>query len=128
MSSLLPFVAEQLSVRVIAMFDGRLIAQAVAGAMLGLIDGLSDAERRRPPYLWSRVEGAGELGALLSKGGDAVKVLAFGVAIDATNQFVSSGAIDLGEAVVVALVICVAPYALLRSVVTALATDPTDDL
>ena len=124
MSGAVSLLVEQVSARVTSIFDARLMVQVFAGATLGLIEGLSDADRGRPPYLGFRQQGSGPAGlrALLSKGGAAAKVLVLGLTLDAADQFATTGRVDVGEAVVIALMLAVAPYALLRSLVMGWAT------
>lgn len=128
MSDLIPSLAAYVAERFEGPLHARLIVQPFVAVMLALIDGLSDADRRRPPYLWSlRGRSGQDRRSLIGSAPTSLgKVFALALILDVTHQFIALRLIDLGDALLIAAVLAVAPYALIRGLVTRLATEPLD--
>jgi hypothetical protein len=126
MTDVLPTLAAAVAERFEGPMHARLIVQPFAAIMLALIDGLSDADQRQPPYLWSLLHSTGQdrrrLAASAARG--IGKVLALALILDVAHQFIALRLVDLGDALLMAGVLAVAPYAVFRGLVTRLATEP----
>ncbi len=104
----------------------RMFVQPFTGVMLALIDGLGDADQHRAPFLWrasdrSRQDRNRRLATVVRSLG---KVLALALILDIAHQYIALRLVDLGDALLIACVLAVAPYAALRGLVTRLATEP----
>jgi len=126
MSDLVPTLTAFAADRFDGALHARLIVQPFAAVMLALIDGLSDADQHRSPFLWpspyrSRQDRNRRLASVLRSIG---KVLALALILDLAHQYIALGLIDLGEALLIAGVLAVAPYVALRGLVTRFASEP----
>jgi hypothetical protein len=96
----------------------RFILQPAVAAFFAFRAGRQDARDGRPVYLWALVQDRTQRKALLLEGWrDVGKVFIFAIVMDAIYQFISVRWFYPGEAVMVAAVLAVVPYLLLRSLV-----------
>ena len=96
----------------------RIILQPLIASVFAIRAGLKDAREQRPPFLWAlafKPEHRSEL--LRSAWKDIGKVIIAAIILDVIYQFIASGTIYLGEAVIVAIVLAIIPYSLVRPVV-----------
>jgi hypothetical protein len=85
-------------------------------------DGLGDAREKRSPYLWLIAVNSGERRKKLAEGWKAVsRVFVLAVVIDAVYQFISVKWFYPGEALIVATVLALVPYLLIRGPVNRIA-------
>ena len=121
MSDLIVSVTEHLVDRLTGPPHLRLIVQPFMAVLLAVIDGVHDAEERRPPYLWSLLTVAGhQRDSLRDAWQSSCKILVIALVLDAAYQLVTLRFIDVGEAIVVAFVLAIAPYVVFRGLVTRL--------
>src|SRR5712671_6520718 len=93
----------------------RLILQPLMAAFFAIRSGLEDARTGRPAYLWAIVTDSTHRRNLLSEGWRATaKVFAMAVVIDAVYQLVQLRWFYPGEALIVAIVLALVPYLLIR--------------
>jgi hypothetical protein len=95
------------------------IFQPTTGLVLALVDGIGDARAGRPPFLWSLL-GPDDLQVRRLPQGwsDVIRVLLVALLVDMIYQYLELDMISLGEALVVAVALAIAPYLLLRGLVT----------
>jgi hypothetical protein len=104
-----------------APFAFRFIVQPLVAAFFAYRAGRQDALAGRPPYFWRFVTDPGQRRALALEAWKHVgKVLVVALVIDAVYQVIVLRWIYLGEALMVAMVLAVLPYALLRGPVNRL--------
>lgn len=100
----------------------RLIVQPLVACVLGVRAGLRDAREGKPPYFWALVTGAAPRLDVLREGWkDVGTVWLVGVALDVIFQLITRRAVRPLESVVVAIVLVVLPYLVLRGPVTHIA-------
>ena len=100
----------------------RLILQPLVAIYLATRDGLKDARLGRPIYGWSVLFNRGERAELVRQGwGRIAKVFIMAVAIDCIYQIIAEKWIYIGEALVVAAILAVVPYLLIRGPINRLA-------
>jgi hypothetical protein len=125
MYDLIERVAGHLADRVSGPLHLRLIVQPFASVLLAVLDGVHDAENKRPPYFWSLVTVAGHRREMLKDGWKSIcKIFMVALALDAAYQWVELKFFYLGEAILVAFALAIAPYVLVRGVVTRLVGKP----
>lgn len=96
-------------------FAFRFVLQPLTALFLATRDGIKDAQTGRSPYFWTVLRDAGQRRERLVEGLKAtVKVIAFGIGIDAVYQLKVLGTFYPGEALVIALVLGFVPYLLIR--------------
>ncbi len=122
---LLARVWEHLSGRVDGPLGFRFLLQPAAAAILAVRAGLRDAASDRPAFLWAALAGPVRRADLAR---DAVKdigaVWMFACVLDTIYQVVEFGRIYPGETLLVASLLAVLPYAVIRGPVKRLAQRP----
>lgn len=99
----------------------RLILQPTMAALLALRAGLKDAREGRPPYLWTVLTDPARRAGLLREGWKSIaRVFFLAVIMDLIYQWIMQQWIYPLETLVVAIVLAVAPYLLLRGPVNRL--------
>lgn len=101
----------------------RLILQPSVSAFLAIRAGLKDAKLGRPPYLWTIFEDPAAREELLREGWkDIRKIFLMALALDAVYQIIVFRWIYPLQAILVAFILAVTPYVLLRGLTTRLRT------
>jgi hypothetical protein len=93
----------------------RLILQPAMAALLAFRAGLKDAREGRPPYFWTVLTDRAQRVDLLREGWRAIgRVFFLAVIMDVIYQWIVQRWIYPGEMVLVALLLAVVPYLLIR--------------
>jgi hypothetical protein len=99
----------------------RLIMQPLMAAFFAVRDGRKDAREGRPAYFWALLGDAEHRRDMLRGAWKAVgKVFIIAVLLDAIYQFITVKWFYPGEALVVAMMLALVPYLLLRGPVNRL--------
>jgi hypothetical protein len=111
--------------RVVARMDGplhfRLILQPLMASLFGVLDGIKDAKRGDPPYLWTMLTEPGQRKDLLKNGWKRVgKIYLLALVLDVIYQIKVSSWVYPGETLFVIFMLAIAPYLLLRGPVNRL--------
>jgi len=115
-------VGEQLMARVSGPMHFRLVLQPVMAAVLAVIAGLKDARTGKPPYFRSLLYDPAHRKEMLRDGWKSVgRVFILALILDAIYQGIVLHFFYLGEAIIVAIVLAIVPYLILRGIVTRLA-------
>jgi hypothetical protein len=115
-------IAEGLADRVSGPLKFRFVLQPLMAAFFAVRAGLADARAGHPPYFWGLLTDRGERAAMIKDGWHSVgKVVVLAVVFDAVYQLIVSHVVYPGEAVLVASLLALVPYLVLRGLVTRLA-------
>jgi hypothetical protein len=99
----------------------RLLLQPTMAALLAIRSGLKDARAGKPPYFWTIATDRTARAELLRDGWKSVgKVFVLALALDVVYQIVELRFVYPGEAIIVALLLAIVPYLVLRGLVTRL--------
>jgi hypothetical protein len=99
----------------------RLLLQPTMAALLAIRSGLRDARAGKPPYFWTIATDPTARAELLKDGWKSVgKVFVLALALDVVYQIVELRFVYPGEAIIVALLLAIVPYLVLRGLVTRL--------
>jgi hypothetical protein len=99
----------------------RLLLQPTMAAIFAIRSGLKDARAGNPPYFWTLATDPTARAELLKDGWKSVgKVFVLALALDVVYQIVELRFVYPGEAVVVAVLLAIVPYLILRGLVTRL--------
>jgi hypothetical protein len=99
----------------------RLVIQPIMAFFFAIRDGRKDALEGRVPYFWALFTDPGHRRDLLRDGWKSVgKVFIIAIVLDAIYQYMVLGWFYPGEALVVAFVLALVPYVLLRGPVNRL--------
>lgn len=100
----------------------RLILQPLMATFFAVRAGLADGRRGRPAFLWSAITHRGDRRALMREAWkDIGKVFIFACVLDAIYQLIQHRGAYLGETVIVAFVLAIVPYVLIRGPVARIA-------
>ena len=112
---------EQLAGRIEGPFAFRFVFQPLFAAILAIRAGVADAQDDRTPYLWSVLSNPLERPQLIRDGlRDLTRVLVFAIVLDVIYQLVVFRWVYPLQSVLVAIVLAIVPYVLIRGPVTRL--------
>jgi hypothetical protein len=115
-------VGTQLLARVSGPMKFRLVLQPCMAAFFAIRSGLADARTGRSPYFWTMVSDPKERGELLKDGWKSVgKVFILAIVLDVIYQVIELHFVYVGEAIIVAFLLAILPYLILRGIVTRIA-------
>ena len=101
----------------------RLILQPSVAALLAIRAGIADARAGNPPWLWSMLFDSERRHALWRDAWKNVRKLFFmALVLDSVYQLIQFKWIYVGQALIVACVLALVPYALMRGLVTRIAS------
>ena len=93
----------------------RFFMQPLMAAILATIDGVKDGKAGRPAYLWEVLSTAADRKQLLREGWKRVsRVFLLAVVLDVIYQLIEFHWVYPGETLIVAIVLAIIPYFLLR--------------
>jgi hypothetical protein len=122
MDHLFARVVEQLIARVTGPMKFRLFLQPAMTIFFAVRGGLKDAREGRPPYFWGFFTDRGERESMLKNGWKSVgKVFILAIVLDAVYQYIALRWFYPGEAVLVAIILAIIPYLLVRGPVNRIA-------
>lgn len=100
----------------------RIILQPTMATIIGVLAGLRDARERRPPYLWTLLTDPSQRADLLRQGRKAVgRVFLLALVMDVIYQLIVERWIYPVELLLVAILLGVFPYLLVRGPVNRIA-------
>jgi hypothetical protein len=114
-------IVQDMSDRITGPMKFRLILQPVMASIFAIVAGLKDAKLGNPPYFWSLFTNSGHRAEMLRDGWKSVgKVFVLAMVLDIVFQIRVLNTVYPGEVVIVAFLLAIVPYLLLRGLVTRL--------
>ena len=115
-------VGTQLLARVSGPMKFRLVLQPCMAAFFAIRAGLSDAKAGKTPYFWCLLSDPTQRVDMLKDGWKSVgRVFILALVLDAVYQLIVLHFIYPGEMVIVAFILAIVPYLILRGLVTRVA-------
>lgn len=115
-------IVDDLAERVSGPMKFRLVLQPIMAAIFAIRAGLADARAGKPPYFWALLWDPGHRADMLKNGWKSVgKVFILALVLDVVYQIIVRRFVYPGEAIIVAFVLAIVPYLILRGPVTRLA-------
>ncbi|MGD0640302.1 MAG: hypothetical protein ABSC22_06105 [Roseiarcus sp.] len=115
-------IVENLGDRLGGPISFRFILQPIVAAIFAIVSGWHDAKNGSSPYLWAIFTQPTNRAALIKDGWKrVVKVVAVALVLDLVYQFLVTD-VHPGEAIIVAVLIVILPYVVVRGVTTRLLT------
>ena len=100
----------------------RLVLQPVMAIIFAVRSGLKDAKEGKPPYFWALFTDPDHRAEMLKDGWKSVgRVFILGIVMDVIYQIIVFKRFYPVEAVVVAAILAIVPYLLIRGLVTRIA-------
>lgn len=114
-------VWEQLAGRLEGPFVFRFVLQPLVASILAIRAGVADAQDHRAPYLWTVLSDPVERRQLIRDGWkDVTRVFVFGIVMDVLYQLIVFRWVYPLQSLLVATVLAIVPYVLIRGPVTRL--------
>ena len=99
----------------------RLILQPVVAFILAVLAGLRDARENKPPFFWALFFNPNHRRELLQEGWkDISKIFIVAIILDVVYQVIVLRTVYPGETIIVAILLALVPYLLVRAPVTRL--------
>jgi hypothetical protein len=115
-------IAHDMVARVSGPMKFRLILQPVMASIFAIRSGLADAKAGRRPYFWSLLTNAGRRDDLVKNGWkDVGRIFILAVLMDIAYQIIEQRWVYPFELLIVAFILAIVPYLILRGLVTRLA-------
>jgi hypothetical protein len=115
-------VGTQLMARVTGPMKFRLVLQPCMAAFFAIRSGLADARAGKTPYFWCLLSDPSQREDMIKDGWKSVgRVFILALVLDAVYQLIELHFIYLGEMIIVAVILAILPYLILRGLVTRLA-------
>jgi len=115
-------VGTNLVARVSGPMKFRLVLQPVMASIFAIRSGLADAKAGKRPYFWALLSESGQRASMIKDGWKSVgKVFILALILDVVYQIIEIRFVYPGEAIIVALVLAILPYLILRGIVTRVA-------
>lgn len=115
-------IVENMSDRVSGPMKFRLLLQPIMASIFAIRSGLLDARIGKPPYFWGLISHPDERADMFKDGWKSVgKVFMLALVLDVVYQIIVQRFVYPGEAIIVAFILAIVPYLLLRGLVTRLA-------
>jgi hypothetical protein len=112
----------QLLARVSGPMKFRLVLQPCMAAFFAVRSGLADARAGKTPYFWCLLSDPAQRDDMLKDGWKSVgRVFILALVLDVVYQVIELRFVYPGEAIIVAFVLAILPYLILRGLVTRLA-------
>jgi hypothetical protein len=116
-------IMENMGDRVTGPMKFRLFLQPVMASIFAIISGLKDAKAGKPPYFWGLITDPANRAAMIKDGWKSVgKVFVLALILDIVYQLIVEHFVYPGEALIVAFLLAIVPYLILRGLVTRLAS------
>jgi hypothetical protein len=114
-------VGSQLVARVSGPMKFRLVLQPAMAAFFAIRGGLADAKSGNPPYFWACLWDRGHRSYLIKDGWKHIgRVFILALLLDIAYQIIVLRFVYPGEAIIVAIVLAIIPYLILRGPVARL--------
>lgn len=115
-------IASDMVDRVTGPMKFRLVLQPAMAAFFAIRSGLADAKAGKPPYFWALLWDPAQRDDMLKDGWKSVgKVFVLAMVLDVVYQIIARRFVYPGEMIIVAFVLAIVPYLILRGLVTRLA-------
>lgn len=115
-------LTENLIGRVSGPMHFRLLLQPVMATIFAVMAGLADARSGKPPYFWALLSNPQHRRDMIKDGWkDVSKVFVLAIILDVVYQYIVAKFVYPGEALIVAFLLAIVPYLLVRGLVTRIA-------
>jgi hypothetical protein len=114
-------IVENLSDRISGPMKFRMLLQPIMAAIFAITAGLRDARAGKPPYFWALFTDHVHRADMVKDGWKSVgKVFILAIVLDVVYQIVVQRFVYPGEVIIVAFLLAIVPYLILRGLVNRL--------
>ena len=123
MEEMIARVFDDLVARTTGPLHFRLILQPLMASIFAVIAGIKDAKAGRPPYFWTMFTQSDERREMMSQGWKQVgKIFILAAVLDVIYQLIEQRFVYPLEVVIVAFILAIVPYLVLRGIVNRIAS------
>lgn len=123
MEDILMRIAHNLIDRVSGPMHFRVFLQPMMATIFAVLAGLKDAKAGNPPYFWAMFTQPAQRSEMIKYGWKQVgKIFILAVVLDVVYQFMVLHTVYPGEVIIVALILAIVPYLVLRGLVNRIAS------
>jgi len=116
-------IMEDLGARVTGPMKFRVLLQPVMASIFAILAGLKDAKAGKPAYFWALFTQPAHRGEMLKDGWKSVgKVFVLAMVLDVVYQLIVQRWVYPGEVIIVAFILAILPYLILRGLVNRIAS------
>jgi len=116
-------IVENMTDRVSGPMKFRFLLQPIMASLFAIIAGLKDAKAGKPPYGWALFTDPSHRTEMLKDGWKSVgKVFVLAIVLDVVYQIIVARFVYPGEVLIVALLLAIVPYLILRGLVNRIAS------
>jgi len=116
-------IVENMTDRVSGPMKFRLLLQPIMASIFAILAGLKDAKAGKPPYGWALFTDSSHRVEMLKDGWKSVgKVFLLAIVLDVVYQIIVARFVYPGEVLIVAFVLAIVPYLILRGLVNRIAS------
>ncbi len=127
MDQLFTRIADNMIARVTGPMKFRIVLQPLMATFFAVKSGLADAKAGRPPYFWTMLTDSGARESMLKDGWKSVgRVFILACVLDVVYQIYVQHFVYPGEVIIVAFILAIVPYLILRGLVTRVARKTED--
>ena len=100
----------------------RVVLQPCMAAFFAIRSGLADARAGNPPYFWALLSDPAQRDSMIKDGWKSVgRVFLLALVLDVVYQIIVLRFVYVGEVIIVAFILAIIPYLIVRGLVTRLA-------
>lgn len=123
MDNMWQLFADQLQDRVSGPMKFRIVLQPMMATFLAIRSGLRDAKSGKDPYFWSFLFARGRRLDMVKDGWESVgRLFILAIVLDLTYQIFVQSAFHLRAALIVAIILAILPYVIVRGIANRIAT------
>lgn len=116
-------IVENMTDRVSGPMKFRLVLQPIMASIFAILAGLKDAKAGKPPYGWALLNNPAHRTEMLKDGWKSVgKVFVLAMVLDVVYQIIVARFVYPGEVLIVAFLLAIVPYLILRGLVNRIAS------
>jgi hypothetical protein len=111
-------IVENMGDRVSGPLKFRLVLQPLMAVILATLSGLKDARTGKPPYFWSLFTDPASRADMIKDGWKSIsRLFILAIVLDVAYQIIVQRFVYPGEALIVAFILAILPYLVLRGLV-----------
>jgi hypothetical protein len=120
-------IADSMVARVEGPMKFRIVLQPLMATFFAVKSGLADAKAGKPPYFWTLLTDSGARASMLKDGWKSVgRIFLLAVVLDVAYQIYVQHFVYPGEVIIVAFILAIVPYLIVRGLVTRVARKVED--
>jgi hypothetical protein len=114
-------IADNMIDRVTGPMKFRIVLQPLMATFFAVRSGLADAKAGKPPYFWSLIADPNKMATIKNGWKSVGRIFLLAVVLDIVYQIIVQHFVYPGEVIIVAFLLAIVPYLIVRGLVTRVA-------